>query len=438
MVDVTFNGQPLVVQFREILVVPEGVPSALLRADLLASTGAAGVGFSHANSYAAGSVGAHLKLFPSVKDAPYSAAGDGATNDGPSLGIAIAAASSLDFSTGTYANLNTAVVVPFGNVAKFQMGAKITNSGTGTTSFAGVAIREGYNPGSLMGWTHTTAPYSHEGLSVEIGDYGPRQFGSFGTPTALNGSINIPSTATIANHANGVSGYVKNASTTTGGVAVYGEANRTATNALVWGLNTRTRDNGFAGTLWGYEMDMNIDNVGTTAIGFDAVGGSTVEPSLSVAYQVQAIGIFTSPKKRWQYGFRSRDAGAIIGLELGAVMDSASSGSQALQLLYRNGSNTSTTGLVAQVSGTGDTSIVAGSAATLFVLKTSGASGNNIAMLANALGFYGASPANQTTTASASATFVTNAGTAVNDASTFDGYTIKQVVKGLRTIGLLA
>jgi hypothetical protein len=42
------------------------------------------------------------------------------------------------------------------------------------------------------------------------------------------------------------------------------------------------------------------------------------------------------------------------------------------------------------------------------------------------------------TTAVASSTFVANSGTAVNDASTFDGYTIGQVVKTLKNRGLLA
>lgn len=54
------------------------------------------------------------------------------------------------------------------------------------------------------------------------------------------------------------------------------------------------------------------------------------------------------------------------------------------------------------------------------------------------LGAWGATPIVQPTTAVAAATFVANAGTAVNDASTFDGYTIKQVVKALRNIGWLA
>jgi len=52
--------------------------------------------------------------------------------------------------------------------------------------------------------------------------------------------------------------------------------------------------------------------------------------------------------------------------------------------------------------------------------------------------FWGATPVVQPTTAFASATFVASAGTAVNDASTFDGYTLKQVVAALRAEGLLA
>lgn len=54
------------------------------------------------------------------------------------------------------------------------------------------------------------------------------------------------------------------------------------------------------------------------------------------------------------------------------------------------------------------------------------------------IGFWNATPIVQPTTAVAAATFVANAGTAVNDASTFDGYTVGQVVKALRNTGLLA
>jgi hypothetical protein len=54
------------------------------------------------------------------------------------------------------------------------------------------------------------------------------------------------------------------------------------------------------------------------------------------------------------------------------------------------------------------------------------------------LSFWNATPIVQPTTAVAAAAFVANAGTAVNDASTFDGYTLGKVVKALRNAGLLA
>ncbi|MFA6065249.1 MAG: hypothetical protein WC746_05395 [archaeon] len=56
---------------------------------------------------------------------------------------------------------------------------------------------------------------------------------------------------------------------------------------------------------------------------------------------------------------------------------------------------------------------------------------------ADKIGFFNATPVVKPTTSGAAATFVAGSGTAVNDASTFDGYTIKQVVKALRNLGLL-
>lgn len=53
------------------------------------------------------------------------------------------------------------------------------------------------------------------------------------------------------------------------------------------------------------------------------------------------------------------------------------------------------------------------------------------------LGLLGATPILRPTTGYTAASFTANSGTAVNDASTFDGYTIKQVVKALRDLGAL-
>ena len=54
------------------------------------------------------------------------------------------------------------------------------------------------------------------------------------------------------------------------------------------------------------------------------------------------------------------------------------------------------------------------------------------------VGFYGATAVVQATTAEASSVFVANAGTAINSLSTFDGYTLAQIVKLLRNLGLAA
>jgi hypothetical protein len=56
----------------------------------------------------------------------------------------------------------------------------------------------------------------------------------------------------------------------------------------------------------------------------------------------------------------------------------------------------------------------------------------------NKLSFWNATPIVQPTTAVAAAAFVSNSGTTVHETSTFDGYTLQQVVRALRNTGLLA
>lgn len=58
--------------------------------------------FSHASTYTDGSVGARLKQFVSVMDAPYGAKGDGATNDTVSIQTALNTGKTLVFPSGTY------------------------------------------------------------------------------------------------------------------------------------------------------------------------------------------------------------------------------------------------------------------------------------------------------------------------------------------------
>lgn len=53
------------------------------------------------------------------------------------------------------------------------------------------------------------------------------------------------------------------------------------------------------------------------------------------------------------------------------------------------------------------------------------------------LAFWGATPIVRPSTGGATSTFTPNTGTAINASSTFDGYTLGQIVKALRNIGLL-
>lgn len=54
------------------------------------------------------------------------------------------------------------------------------------------------------------------------------------------------------------------------------------------------------------------------------------------------------------------------------------------------------------------------------------------------LAFWNGNPMARPSTSVTASSFTANSGTAVNDASTFDGYTIKQIVHGLRLMGLFA
>lgn len=86
--------------------------------------------------------------------------------------------------------------------------------------------------------------------------------------------------------------------------------------------------------------------------------------------------------------------------------------------------------------GTGNFALFAQDAGAQILLQTQ--SGVKVVASDTGLGFYGAAAFAQPTTAGAAATFVAGAGTAVNDASTFDGYTLRQIVKGLRQLGIFA
>lgn len=313
---------------------------------------------------------------------------------GPKIAQAIAAHPTVVFPAGSYTNTDTAIALPFGKLARFENGAALVNSGSGSFTSSGTLVHENHNPSGITGFTGTwpIAGLNYEGFSVNIGGFGPRGFGPWNAPTGVSGAVKTAASSAMFGTF-GVAGWVDNASVFTNAVALYGQADRRATDALAWGLNTRTLDHGFGGlNIWGYECNLNIDNVNTIGIGIDLVGGSTVEPNLSVALSVQAIGVFASPKKRWTYGLRTRDAATIVGVELGAQLDAANSPSQIFRMNFMTGAGTPGTGFQVQVDGSGNAQVNGGTGATLFALRTPASTAANIQMLGDGLGFYGAFP----------------------------------------------
>lgn len=72
-----------------------------------------------------------------------------------------------------------------------------------------------------------------------------------------------------------------------------------------------------------------------------------------------------------------------------------------------------------------------------YALGTGTLRGINVGVSGNSIGFYGVTPIAKPTTGHAAATHGVGIGVNINTADTFDGYTIQQVVKALRDLGLL-
>lgn len=334
-----------------------------------------------------GSIDSNVRIF--------GAKGDGTTDDSSAINQAISSSQIVKFPTGNFL-ANSEINLPFGKVAEFDTGASITGSGTKT--FSGTIIKKGNNPGSLSGWT-SVSPYNFEGLSVDVGGYGNRQFGAAGIPTAVNGSIKVPSTSTIANHAAGVTGYADTSSTTTGAVALYGEGNSRADNSLCWGINTRSQDNGFVvPTMWGAEIDMNVSNVNTIPVGVEVVGGSTVEPTQSIGFKCSPLNPFNTIKIRWNRAFMSDDGAAKIGLEIGAQQNQANSPAQSIIGFFRRNGNVRATAYTITTDGDGNTIFAGGitgaggTGAALFDITGNPSGPAPVRINGGNLGFFGKFP----------------------------------------------
>jgi hypothetical protein len=172
-------------------------------------------------------------------------------------------------------------------------------------------------------------------------------------------------------------------------------------------------------------------NVSTNTLSVGNIDGSalsmTVQPRQPTAAQDAGTMIVRSRsavKANSNGGGLSLEAGAATGTGTGGnVTLSSGSGTTGGDILLTPGTGGTTDGEIRMRDATG---------ATMLHLRTAAPGG------AQQVGLFGTTPTEQPTTGVAAAAFVANAGAAVNDASTFDGYTMRQVVRALRLLGVLA
>lgn len=272
-------------------------------------------------------------------------------------------------------------------------------------------IEFAYNPSSIGHWANPTLTGDNfNGISSDIGSYGPRSFGGESSVSAIEGAVDVPATATNIALATGISGFVKNASApaaNVNAVAVYGLADVEATGSLVWGINTVSQDNGFKSTVWGAEIDVNLTNVLSAAFGVNVVGGSTVEPtSGTYGVWVGPLGTFETPPMRWSKGVFVGDASSIVGLEIGTsnVPGTVAGGSMPLFMYYNPNATGRQLGAELVLDSGGNLSLNQVVAGSILSLTVGGPSGSGLPVFSAlksgslaALGFYGQTPAGKQT-----------------------------------------
>lgn len=162
----------------------------------------------------------------------------------------------------------------------------------------------------------------------------------------------------------------------------------------------------------------------TTAIN-NVYFGKGVVHATPTAYTINGTG-----------GLGTNIAGANLNLAGGKGTGTGTGGSVVIQVAPA-GSSGSTANTLVDVLTIDSTKLITLADATNIALNTT--TGTKIGTATSQkLGLWNATPIVQPTTGVGAATLVSNGGTALTDTDTFDGYTLKQIVKALREIGALA
>ena len=195
---------------------------------------------------------------------------------------------------------------------------------------------------SFSSWTSTLSE-NYDALRVDVGSYGINNefHGGAHILSGLVGAVNIPSNSVLAHCCAGISGYAKTAKNTTFAVGGYFQgqvkaAGTSGTRIGAWGSNPLVEDLGHNyAVIYGEEINVNCTNANSWVFGLNVIGGSSVEPPVSRAVDISALGEFTTPKKRWHDGLFVRDGACINGIHLGTEREGNNYGSHNIEFVSR-------------------------------------------------------------------------------------------------------
>lgn len=313
----------------------------------------------------------------------------------------------------------------------------LTNPVTGTGANGRITFWNGTNTVSSNAnfvWDNTNS-YLGNGIAAPLAPYHQRSnratmvFNSTGLTTPIpftSGSLGAWAGPEFVGAMNQLSG-------STGGVGFQGYSSSGGTNGFGFSGNVgSTTPTVAALTFRGFKfdgVDSRADMTGSEIVAQFSAGFTTnVTYFANANTLIQSSGTHSDGGYRLDVNANSASTGAV------RIRTSGSTGLNAL--IIQNTTPTTIFQMLDNGNTTLNGTLTLGDAKNIAVGSTTGTKIGTATT--QKIGFYNATPIQRPDTGVAAAAFVAGTGTAVNDNSTFGGYTIKQVVQALQNLGLLA